>query len=108
MCPIKLSPEHLAILDKLTKDQADAVTQQVVLELGRSRIGYSMMTELGHPVGGPAKTLVLQQTIILMNPVPIENDLTEDAFAQHINEIDSAISVVRAATALALSRYRHQ
>jgi hypothetical protein len=109
MCPITLAPEHLAILDKLTKDQADVVTQEVLLELARSNFGYQMMTSLGPPAGGSAKTppTILQQTIILIKSVPIGNGLTEATFVQNTNEVDSAISLVRAATALALGHY-HQ
>ena len=109
-CPLVLSPEHLAMLDKLTKDEADAATQEVLLELARTKVGFTMATATGPLQQGgaePATTqpIVLQQTIILMKGVPIGNDLTEATFAQYLNEIDSAVLLVRASTALTLQRY---
>ena len=110
-CPLTLSPEHLAMLNKLTKDEAAAATQEVVLELGRTRLGFQMTTASGQSIApGPVlgTPIVLQQTIIIMKGVPITNDLTEATFAQHTNEIDSAVTIVRAATQLILQRYSRQ
>ncbi len=106
-CPLRLSSDHLAILNKLTKDEANAATQEVLLELARTKLGFQMMTASGELVAprATAQPIILQQTILLMKAVPIRNDLTEETFAQHVNEIDSAITLVRASTELTLQRY---
>lgn len=109
-CPLALSQEHLAMLNKLTKDEAHAATQEVLLELARTKLGFQMMTASGQlvaPGGSAAQPIVLQQTIVIMKAAPITNDLTEATFAQHINEIDSAIAIVRGSTELTLQRYSH-
>jgi hypothetical protein len=86
------SPEHQAILATLTKDQADVVTQEVTLELARSKIGYTM-------AGPDAQHLM--QAVILMKAVPLAN-LNEATFAAALDEVDSAVSLIRAAFALSL------
>jgi hypothetical protein len=110
-CPLVLAPEHLAILNKLTKDEASSATQEVLLELARTKVGFQIMTASGQPIipsgALTAQPIVLQQAIVLMEGVPIA-DLTEATFAQHIDEIDSAIALVRASTALTLQRYSRE
>jgi hypothetical protein len=43
-CALTLSPEHLAMLSKLTKQQADDAMQEIILEMNRSRIGFVVQT----------------------------------------------------------------
>lgn len=88
-----LSPEHQAILSKLTKEQAADVTEEVTLELARSKIGYTIT---GPPPGQ-------MQTVLLQRSVPITSGLTEATFGGYLDEMDSAISLVRLATTLALA-----
>jgi hypothetical protein len=103
--PLALSPEHLALLNKLTPDEENSVSQEVLLEVARTRMGYQVMTASGQQVAPQSQPMVLQQTIVLMEGVPIGNELTEAAFAQHANELDSAVMIVRASTVLTLQRY---
>lgn len=108
-CPLTLSPDHLATLQKLTKEEQEAVTQEVLLELAKSKVGFQVMTATGVPMNTPtAPPAVLQQTILLMKGVPITSDMNEASFAQSANEIDAAVTLTRAATALALQRYSRE
>jgi hypothetical protein len=110
-CALTLSPEHLAMLSKLTKQQADDAMQQIILEMNRSRIGFVVQTASAVTNGQVTTTTptILQQTIIVSKPLAITDDLSEAAFGERINELDSEIGIVRATTHLTLERYsRHQ
>jgi hypothetical protein len=93
-----LSPENQAAYAKLTKQEVDDLTQEVSLELARSRMGYGIgQGTQATPTGsGP------QMGVLLVKGIPITNNLTEAGFAGYMDEIDSAISIVRATTTLAL------
>lgn len=109
-CALVLSPEHLAMLNKLSKQQADDAMQEIILEMDRSRIGY-VMQEAPAMTNGQVTTTtptILEQTILLTKPLPISDDLTEGSFGQQVNELDSEIGIVRLTTSLTLERYsRH-
>lgn len=111
-CALALSPEHLAMLSRLSKEQADDAMQEIVLEMHRSRIGFIMQTASASPgVNGvmtTTKSAILQQTMIVTKPLPITDDLTEASFSDRVNELDSEIGLVRAATDLTLKRYVRQ
>jgi hypothetical protein len=91
-CGLVLSPEHHAAMAKLSKGQADAVKQEVILELALSRMGYTTMEQQGNSQ---------LQSIVLSKSIPIA-DLAEPGFLGYMNEMDSAVSLARAATILAL------
>jgi hypothetical protein len=89
-----LAPEHQAILAKLTREQVADVTEEVTLELARARMGYT----ISGPQGG-----YQMQNIFLQRSVPITNNLTEATFGGYMDEMDSAIALVKLATTLALA-----
>jgi len=89
-----LSEEHQAAFSKLTKEQGETVTEEVILELARGAIGNTILK----PQAGPQ-----MQTILLMDSAPVDG-LTKDAFVYHVNHVDNAAVLVRAATSLSLKR----
>lgn len=107
-CPLVLSPEHLAMLNKLNKEQADDVIEEVTLEMNRARIGFTMQTALAtQMMGGPTsntKPPLFGQTIIVQKTLAI-TDANEVTFTTKLNEIDSEVGVVRGITDLTLKRY---
>lgn len=105
--PLVLSPEHLAMLSRLSKEQADEAIEEITLEMNRSRIGFVMQTATAPPLIAPVTTTtpsIFQQTILVTKPIAI-TDLNEGRFVGQINEIDSEIGVVRGITDLTLKRY---
>jgi hypothetical protein len=92
-CALVLSSEHLAMLSKLSKEQADDAMQEIVLEMARSRIGYIMQTALASPLLNgqmtTTKPAILQQTILVTKPLAISGDLGEASFGDRVNELDS-------------------
>lgn len=90
-----LSPEHKEMLAKLTPEQCALVTEQLSLELARSKIGFTI-------IGPPARKEEPQiQLVVLSKAVPISG-LTESMFAAYMDEMDSAIKLSRTTTALIL------
>jgi len=94
---LNLSPDHQAIFSKLTKDQAKTVTEEVMLELARAKVGNFIT--LGSPQTGSPIT----QSVLVVGNTPIEG-LTKDEFIREINDIDEGVTLTRAATELALGR----
>ena len=111
VCPLALSPEHLQAMAKLRPDQQEAVNQEIQLELSKTKVGFSVTTSKAAapqasgspPIGGGQ--ILLQQMVILSKGVPISGDLNEATFASDLDEMDDAITLTRAQTALALRRY---
>ena len=110
-CPLTLSQEHLAMLGKLTKEQADDAIEEVTLEMNRARIGFIMQTASVPPLPTQQVTTtrpsIFQQTILVTKPLAIQ-DAGEVSFIASINEIDSQIGIVRGVTDLTLKRYSRQ
>jgi hypothetical protein len=88
---VVLVPEHVVALGKLDEQQALDVTEEVALELDRSRIQYAF-------VGAPRIS-----NIGLSKAIRI-HDLTEDSFKGALDELDSDLGVVRWSLALALRK----
>ncbi|HEY6764222.1 MAG TPA: DUF2299 family protein [Candidatus Sulfotelmatobacter sp.] len=105
---LALAPEHMAMLNKLSKPQADEAIEEITMELNRDRIGYVMQTS-GAPPGLTSPTTtspsIFQQTILLTASIVISKDFTESAFLARMNEMDSEIGIVRGITDLTLKRY---
>jgi hypothetical protein len=109
-CALTLSPEHLAMLSKLSKQQADDAIRDIKFEMDRSRIGYVMQTASGITSGQATTTMpsIVEQTIIVTKPLAITDDLSEAAFGERINELDSEVGIVKGATDSTLKRYSQQ
>ena len=88
---LALAPEHQAIIERMNDPQRERVMEELILELGRSRIGHSIQ---GPPFKG----------VILLKAVPITPNYTEGSFAASLDEMDSALNVARIAIRLAISR----
>jgi len=86
-----ISPEHEAILEKLSPPQLERFTDEVNIEMARSKMGFLL-------VGGPIKGVIVTKAI------PITNSLTEDSFVAYLDEIDSSMMLAREAIRLALLR----
>jgi len=107
-CALALSTEHLGMLGKLNKQQSDDAIEEITLEMNRARIGYIMSSAAAPPIQnsqasttGPA---ILQQTILITEPIAISNELNEASFVHRLNQIDSDIGIVRGVTDLTLKR----
>lgn len=109
-CGLSLSQEHLAMLSKLSKQQADDAMRDIKFEMDKSRIGYIMQTASGMPNGQTTTTMpnIVQQTIIVTKPLAVTDDLTEAMFGDRINELDSEVGIVKGATDVTLRRYSEQ
>lgn len=87
---VQAAPEHVAIINKLSKKDADLLVDEVGLELSRSKISYS--------IGGePFKIVTIQRL------VPITASLTESSFIQYLDETESGMNLVIASVNLALA-----
>ncbi len=82
------------MLAKLTDEQSEFVTEELTLELARSKIGFTIL-------GPPAQKEPQIQLVVLSKGVPISG-LTERVFAEYLDEMDSAMRLSRSATALML------
>lgn len=91
---LTLSQEHQNILAKLTQEQSAFVTEELSLELARSKIGFTI-------IGPPAQTEPQIQVTVLSRGVPIAG-LSENTFVGYLNEMDSAIRLLRSTTTLLL------
>ena len=107
-CPLVLSPEHLTMLNTLSKEQADDAIEEVTLEMNRARIGFIMQTQsMPLTTGGQMATTrptTFGQTILLTKPLAI-TEANEVSFLDRLDGIDSDIGIVRGITDLTLKRY---
>jgi hypothetical protein len=86
-----LSPEHEAALKKLSPSQLERISDEISLEMARSKVGFAA-------IGVPFKGLVVSKA------VPITSSLTEDSFVATLDEIDSDMLLAREAIRLAFFR----
>lgn len=109
-CPLLLSQDHLEMLRKLRKEDADNAMEEIMLEMDRARIGFVMQSASAMPLPQvtTTKPTIFQQTILVTKPIAISSGLNEASFTSHINEVDSEIGVVRLITDLTLKRYSRQ
>jgi hypothetical protein len=91
---IKMDPDHIAILKKMTLEQKQDVIVEVTMEMARSKVNYNL--------GSPA----LEDTMKIAKSVLITNALTEDSFASHLSDMDSDVQLARGAIRFALERNR--
>lgn len=97
-CNLALSPDHQKVLAKLTEDQSAFVTEELSVELARSRMGFTI---IGPPVQAPIQAQPQIQLVVLSKSAPISG-LTESTFLGYVNEMDSAATLSRSTTALLL------
>ena len=86
---LSLSQEHQAIVSRLSKGQALRISQELMQEMARFKIGFSLS---GVPL----------QQIRVTRSVPITASLTEETFARNLDEVDSAVMLAKATVSLAL------
>jgi hypothetical protein len=89
-----LSADHQKKLAALTEEQSEFVSEELSLELARTRMGFTI-------VGPPAGSQPQIQIVVLSKGMPISG-LTELAFSGYIDEMDSAIRVSQMETSLLL------
>lgn len=89
---INFSPDDQAIMNKLSKEQAERVINKLSLELARySKVGFEIRAAKDRGT-----------SILLIHGVPIVS-MSEGYFLACINDMDSAQTVLRSATALVLA-----
>jgi hypothetical protein len=89
---LALSEEHQAAFAKMTKEQTKTVMEEVILELARAKIGNTILQSPMSPQS---------EAVILMKGEPVEG-LTKDKFVHDVDDMDSAVALLRAITALAI------
>jgi hypothetical protein len=90
------SPEHQAILAKLTEHNYAKVLNEIGMEISRLRMATGLsfpMDKTHHPIG--------PMTIFIQKGIPI-SDLNEGVFAKTFDEVTGATAQVRAAVNIAL------
>jgi hypothetical protein len=102
---LSVAPEHQTALTKLTVAEANIVSQEVLLELARSRVEYAMTLTPGSQQQGVQPILALQN-ITIIKPLPV-NNLTEGAYLDALSEVEADITMARAALVLSLARHAH-
>jgi hypothetical protein len=96
---LTFSPEHQAILGTLNKDQLDTVTQEITLELAKTRVGSAIATMGIPPAAG---TNMIGQTVIALQKAAPISGLSEDKFAACVDDMEFTVALARAAVNLAL------
>jgi hypothetical protein len=90
-CVLSISPIHQEVMNKLTRDQAQAVLREVELELFRNRTFFQL-------VGADANHTT---AIFLSRAAPVYN-MTEADFGNDLDAMDAAMQTARGAFLLAL------
>ncbi len=86
---VTVAKEHEDLIAKLSPKQQTFFNEELLLELARSRIGYSF--------AGPRVS-----SVIISKAVPITGDLSEAGLAGYLDETESAISLCQEAIPLAI------
>jgi hypothetical protein len=97
---ISFSPEHQAVLGTLTKEQVDTVMQELSQELARTRVA-STIAVMTMPQTGAN---VVGQTMLVLQRAESIANLDEAQFADRVDDMEFAVSLVRSTTSLALRR----
>jgi len=103
--PLTLAPEHIAMLNKLSKQEADDALEEILFDLNRARIGFVIMTmgdAQSKTTTGPA---IAQQSIVVTRPMAFSGEIDEASFLHDLDTVDSDIGIVRGTTDLTLKRY---
>lgn len=79
---INISPEHKAIISKMSPGQLMRLVDQVELEMARSGIG--------HTLNGPPL-----ESVIITKSVPIGDSLSESVFAGYLDVMDNGMNLAR-------------
>jgi hypothetical protein len=95
-----LPPALQTVMGTLTPSQIDEVTQDVTLELARTKVGFTVATgSIPQPKGPPA----IQTIIILQKDAPIIN-LSENDFGNYVDDMEFTTQLARASMTTALRR----
>jgi hypothetical protein len=78
---LTISPEHLAMIDKMDSNQRLQLQQDLTTELARAKCDFGLSDPL--------------KTVTLTARIPITPDLTEDEFLSKLDEMDDAIIIAR-------------
>jgi hypothetical protein len=92
---LAVSAEHQVPVDAMISTQRDRMMREITLELGRAKIGFTFE-------GPPFRSIVISKLSI------ISSKLTEDAFVAILDEMDSAVTLARASTVMAIERNSSQ
>ncbi len=70
-----IGPEHQTAWSKLTLAEANVVLQEILLELARAKMAYTIV---GSPLGGSGtQSIGAMQNITIQRPVPLANNYNE-------------------------------
>lgn len=92
---VTVSPEHLAILSKLSVEDRQTVLQELQVELARTSAGYSVATV------DPTQPI---QSVTLMKSVPMET-MTEPVFIISLDEMDNIVQLAKNSFVLSVKRH---
>jgi hypothetical protein len=88
---ISLSPEHQGPMDRMTPAQIEHTLREITLEFFRTKTNYTLE-------GPPFRAIVISKALL------ISARLTEDVFSGILDEMDSAVSMARVVTVMAIER----
>ena len=97
---LMMSPEHQAMMGTLTKDQIETATEEIALELAKTRVGFAIAS-MNLPQTGTNATG--QTAIILQKSAPIAG-FSESSLGDYVDDMEFTVTLVRATTSLALRR----
>jgi hypothetical protein len=100
--PLSISPEHQAALAKMTVEEANIMMQEILLELARSKVGYTM-------VGGATmqQSPLAIQGIMIQATLPIASNINEGMFSAKLDEVNAGVTIARATVILTLTHHAH-
>jgi hypothetical protein len=90
-----ISPEHLAIVSKLSAEERNRASDLIMLELTRARIGYVVSA---NPFPPPFQGLIITKS------VPIQG-ITDSSFISYLDEMDSQMGLARFAVRSVLDTF---
>jgi hypothetical protein len=86
-----VTPEQEVILKKFSPSQIEHLTDEISIEMARSRINWWAVNES------------FEKGIIVAKAIPITSNLTEDVFGTTLDDIDHSMLLAREAIRLALA-----
>lgn len=88
------------IIGKLTQDQLDMLTQEMAVELNKSKIGFAVSTVSIPQIDGKTQAV---QVAVLQKALPISG-ATEAQFSNTIDDLNFAAQLIHSETAVSLKR----
>lgn len=91
---LKVSPEHKVLLHELTEEQRGRLSEELALEIARSKAGFAITDPL--------------ETITLTRRIALTSGLTEEAFMARLDEVEADFVLARETFRLVLDTLRRE